>query len=344
MKRHILTALITAMVMLLTACGGSNTETAPASSDTKAEQGSDQEKEETIKEDQSDTGDLLNGDTVASSSEEQEAIAEGNNSREKESGGTASSKPITFEKMVVIDNDECTITINEIKEKDLYGFYVLKASLDNKSAEKTYMFSVENAYINGVKADPVFATEVNPEKKANVDISFNRSVLEENGIVDFTDIEMTFAVYNKDEYEDQAARETIHIYPYGEENASKFTREAADADSVLADDENVTIILTGYEKDDEWEYYSANIYLVNKTDHKLMFSVEDASINGFMADPLFATELDAGKSEFTSLSWPYSTLEENGIENVEEIAAHFVVYDSDEYENRYLDEEYTLKP
>ena len=127
-------------------------------------------------------------------------------------------------------------------------------------------------------------------------------------------------------------------------NASKFTREAADTDKVLADDENVTIILTGYEKDDEWEYYLAHIYVVNKTDHTLMFSVEDASINGYMADPFFATELDAGKSEFTSLSWPYSTLEENGIENVEEIAAHFVVYDSDEYENRYLDEEYTLKP
>ena len=29
---------------------------------------------------------------------------------------------------------------------------------------------------------------------------------------------------------------------------------------------------------------------------------------------------------------------------VHEIEAHFIVYDSDEFENRYLDEEYTLNP
>ena len=344
MKRHILAALITVMVMMLTACGGSNAEPSPASSDKKAEQESVQEKEEDAEEDQSDTGDMPNGDTAAASAEEQEDLAGDNNSEEKESKENPSSKDIKFEKMVAIDNDECSITINEIDESDVFGYFNLKASFDNKSAEKTYMFSVETAYINGVKADPFFATEVNPGKKANEDISFNRSVLEENGIADFTDIEMTFEVYNTDDYEDHVARETVHIYPYGEENASKFTREAADTDKVLADDENVTIILTGYEKDDEWEYYLAHIYVVNKTDHKLMFSVEDASINGYMADPFFATELDAGKSEFTSLSWPYTTLEENGIEDVEEIVAHFIVYESDEYENRYLDEEYTLKP
>lgn len=39
------------------------------------------------------------------------------------------------------------------------GLY-LKALLENKSAEKTYMFSVETAAINGVQCDPFFATEV----------------------------------------------------------------------------------------------------------------------------------------------------------------------------------------
>ena len=63
-----------------------------------------------------------------------------------------------------------------------------------------------------------------------------------------------------------------------------------------------------------------------------------------MADPFFSSELDAGKCEFTNLSWPYTTLQENGIEEVEEIAAHFTVHDSEEYETSYLDEEYTLNP
>ena len=231
MRKHILTATIAVMVLLLTACSGSNSESAPASSDTKAEQGSVEAENEDDKEPQFETGDLPNGETAAVSSEE-------------ESKDNTSSKEITFEKTVFIDNDECSITINEIDESDLFGFYSLKTTFENKSSEKTYMFSVEDAYINGVKADPFFATEVNPGKKANEGISFNRSELEENGIVDFTDIEITFEVYNTHDYEDNVAKETIHLYPYGEENAAKFTRDAVDTDTVLADDENVTIILT----------------------------------------------------------------------------------------------------
>lgn len=48
--------------------------------------------------------------------------------------------------------------------------YTLKAQLENKSTEKTYMFSVESASINGVQCDPMFASEVAAGKKANEEI------------------------------------------------------------------------------------------------------------------------------------------------------------------------------
>lgn len=325
MKKHFIVAMVTAMIMLLTACGGSGSEPAPASSEETTKQASVEEKE-------------------AGSEDKTEDAEEEGTSKSEENKDAASAKGMTFEKVIAIDNDECAITINEIDEDDLFGFYSLKTTFENKSAEKTYMYSVETAYVNGVESDPFFATEVNPGKKANQDISFNSSVLEANGVGDFTDIEITFNVYNTDDVEDNVARETIHIYPYGEENALEFKREAAYTDIVLADDENMTIIITGCEKDDEYEFYMANLYVVNKTDKKLMYSVEDASINGYMADPFFATDLDAGKCCFTSLSWPYTTLDENGIDEVEEITVHFQVYDCDNYENSYLDEEYTINP
>ena len=40
----------------------------------------------------------------------------------------------------------------------VYAFEELKAQLENKSTEKTYMFSVESASINGVQCDPMFAS------------------------------------------------------------------------------------------------------------------------------------------------------------------------------------------
>ena len=57
-----------------------------------------------------------------------------------------------------------------------------------------------------------------------------------------------------------------------------------------------------------------NVYFLNKTDKTLMFTVEDASVNGFMADPFYAASLDGGKCMFSSISWSDTALEESGIE------------------------------
>lgn len=114
--------------------------------------------------------------------------------------------------------------------------YTLKAQLENKSTEKTYMFSVESASINGVQCDPMFASEVAAGKKANEEINFSTDTLEENGIVEYTDIELTFKVYDSNDWSaDPVGKETIHVYPYGEENAVAFVREAQATDNVIID-------------------------------------------------------------------------------------------------------------
>ena len=49
-------------------------------------------------------------------------------------------------------------------------------------SSKNYMFSIENAAINGLSANPLFATEVAPSKKALKEINFADHTLKENGI------------------------------------------------------------------------------------------------------------------------------------------------------------------
>ncbi|MGJ0966633.1 hypothetical protein [Collinsella aerofaciens] len=127
------------------------------------------------------------------------------------------------------------VKITEIDPDNMWG-YTLKAQLENKSTEKTYMFSVESASINGVQCDPMFASEVAAGKKANEEINFSTDTLEENGIVEYTDIELTFKVYDSNDWSaDPVGKETIHVYPYGEENAVAFVREAQATDNVIID-------------------------------------------------------------------------------------------------------------
>ena len=236
----------------------------------------------------------------------------------------AKAEELSFTEVVVLDNEQCLIKITGIDPDDLFG-YTLKAYFENK-----YMFSVDNATINGVQCDPYFAAEVAAGKKSNESISFTVDVLEENGVGDFTDIELSFGVYDSEDWlADPVAEETVHIYPYGEDKAVKFVREAQDTDKVLIDNEYVTLIATGTEEDEFWGY-TVNLFMVNKTDKNLMFSVENASVNGFMADPFFAQDVFAGNCSFSSMSWDTEELTASGITDVEEIEFTLCVYDEDD--------------
>ena len=275
-------------------------------------------------------------------------VKETNTSKTKTSAKSSSStQKITLEPFTPIDNDECTVTIKDIDPDNMWG-YTVKTELENKSSDKTLMFSIEAASVNGVEADPFFATEIAPGKKANKDISFSDSKLKENGITDFTDIEIVFHVYDSEDWSaDDIARETFHVYPYGEDKATAFVREQQDTDLVLVDDDNITVIITDKGDDPIWGY-TLDLFIENKTDAELMVSVDEASVNGYMADPFFAKSVQPGKCAFTSMSWSYSSLEDSGItdiSDIEEIEFKLRAYDYDNWDKKdYFSEVVTVEP
>ena len=255
----------------------------------------------------------------------------------------ATEEPASFEEITVVDNDACAIRITELDPNSRRGC-TLKVNLENKSTDKTYMFSVAGASVNGVQTDPFFASEVAPGKKSVDSISFSDDVLKDNGI-DFTDIELIFRAYDSDDWSaDDVARETVHVYPYGEDRAELFERTPQSTDNVIVDNEYVTATVIGYEKDD-FGYYEVLLFLQNKTDAEVMFSVDEASVNGFMVDPFWATSVLPGKCAFDSISWSHRSLEESGITEVEEIEFLFRAYDYNDWTaDDFTNETITLHP
>lgn len=234
----------------------------------------------------------------------------------------------SFEGFTAIDSEACSVAVRAIDPDSTWG-YEIQVALENKSPDKTYMFSVDTAAVNGVETDPLFATEVAPGKKANESIHFPD--LSGYGIKEFTDIELFFRVYNNDDWaEDPAANESFHVYPYGEEKAEAFVREAAAADRVLAENDDVAVIVTGVRMDEIWGY-TLYLYLMNKSEKDVMIAIEDASINGYMADPFFASSVKAGKVKFTTVSWSDTTLEENGITEVTDLEFTLRAYDENDW-------------
>jgi hypothetical protein len=248
------------------------------------------------------------------------------------------------EEITVVNNSQCVIKITGIDPDNLWG-YTVDVYLENKSANKTYMFSVTDAAINGIECDPFFATEIAPGKKSNKEISFSDRDLKSKGVGDFTDIELSFKVYDSNDwFADPVAKETTHIYPYGKDKAAESTRKSQSTDAVIVDNNKVSVIVTDYDEDGFWGY-TVNLYLENKTDKELMFSVDDVSVNGYMADPFWAKSVGAGKVAYGSLSWSDSTLKKNGIKTVEEIEMTFKIKDANDWRaDPIFNEVVTLEP
>lgn len=76
-----------------------------------------------------------------------------------------------------------------------------------------------------------------------------------------------------------------------------------------------------------------------------MFSISDASVNGFMCDPFWAQTVAAGKRSNTTISWSDTEFDSNEITEVESMTLPVRVYDADDWSATSLVEDsFTLNP
>lgn len=251
---------------------------------------------------------------------------------------------ISFTELTVVDNSECTIKLVDFVKDSPFGSF-FKVQFENKTVDKALMFTVDNLSVNGIQCNSLCASEVAAGKKSNTELLFDEDVLEDNNVTKYTDIEITFRVYDFNDWlADPVAIETVHVYPYGEDYAVNFVRTSAPTDIVLFDNEFVTAVVTGYEENTLYGY-SVNLFLVNKTDTEVMFSVDDASMNGFMMDPFYATTLSANKCTFSSISWFEAALDDNGIVEVTELEFVIKAYDNNNLiADAFVEETVKLSP
>jgi hypothetical protein len=110
----------------------------------------------------------------------------------------------------------------------------------------------------------------------------------------------------------------------------------------LVDNEHCAVIVKGIEENSLLGY-ALNIFLENKTDLELMFSVDQVSVNGFMIDPFWATAVSAGKKSNSQITFFESDFEANGINQVSEITFTLNVYDNNDWlADRLVQQEFTI--
>ncbi len=76
-----------------------------------------------------------------------------------------------------------------------------------------------------------------------------------------------------------------------------------------------------------------------------MYSIDDVSVNGYMMDPFWGTEVVADSVAFSDISWFDESLEENGIDknDITEIEFTLRASDSDDWmADPYVEENIVL--
>lgn len=280
-------------------------------------------------------------DAVSSQTQEDDTGAESAPETEQPEESSTGNESLSFEETVLVDNDFCVMKATEIEEDGMWG-YTVKVYIENKTSDKTLMFTWDDVAVNGIMLDPFWAKSIMPGTKANEEVTFSKNSMKESGITKVTEITGTYRVYDHDNWgADDFAKDSFAIYPYGEDAADNTLNVDGET---LFESNGVKMVIVGYEPDSTWGY-TMKVHLENRTDKNLMFSITDSSVNGYAIDPFWAESVAPGKSSFEDISWSSSELEKNNITQVEEITMKIRVHDADDWAaDDIINDTYTVKP
>ena len=157
---------------------------------------------------------------------------------------------------MIVDDENCTFTITKAEDDKIWGF-TLKVFCENKTEDKTLMFAIGNASVNGYMVDPAWAEEVAPGKKSNGEVTFSSSAFEDIGITAADEVIFSLRVYDSENWGDDAfVDDTFTIYPTGltADEVTYPDRRTTSTEQVVVDNDDVTFVILDSEVDDIWGY------------------------------------------------------------------------------------------
>lgn len=253
---------------------------------------------------------------------------------------------VPFEEVTIVDDENCTVKITEMVFNNERQEVVLNVFLENKSPDKTYVFDAQTVSINGLQVNMDIMEETPPEGvkiyngndaelsagvKANLHLAIRKygPNYSPQEIWNCTDIRLAFRVYADHDWKATVASGNARIYPYGEDNATKYTRQSKDTDKILMDNDLLTVIATGYEdtRNEEYGGYRVNLFVVNKSEKTITLWSDKISVNGSeLPFSSFKTVVGAGECGYDYVDLWNDELANMEISDVESVEVEFDVY------------------
>ncbi len=236
---------------------------------------------------------------------------------------TASSTP-TIEEQVLVDTAGIKITAKEYTTDSIWGDGI-KLLIENTS-DSDYTIGCDALIVNDYMITDLFACDIAAGKSANETMYLSSTELNAAGIDSVGRIEMYFHAYDSNYSQ-------IFSGEYAEIQTSEFSNMDTtpnDAGTELYNEGGIRIVGKTVDENSFWGT-AILLYVENNSGRNVGINVDNMSINGFMMNPVFSTQVYDGKKAIDDITILSSDLEENGIESIEDVELKFHIYDSDSY-------------
>ncbi|HHT66206.1 MAG: hypothetical protein ACOX25_11710 [Caldicoprobacterales bacterium] len=246
-------------------------------------------------------------------------------SLEPEDQDVAEDPDVTIEETILLDQDGLVITAKKLVDDPIWGIG-LQVLIENNT-EDNLGVQCNSLIVNNYMITDLFSSSVAAGKKANETIYLSSTELEAAGIKTISDIVVSFHVFEDDSYSTLFDTDEIEIQTsaYG-----TVEQPAMDDGKELFNQDGIRIIGRYVEEDSFWGA-GVLLFIENNYGENIIVQCDNMSINGFMVTPYFSSTVNDGRMALSDITILSSDLEDNGIEKIEDIELVFHIINPDTF-------------
>lgn len=234
---------------------------------------------------------------------------------------------ITVNEQELFNENGITITAKGFSNDGIFGPEV-NVLIENNS-DKNITVQTRNSSVNGYMVDFQISSEVAPGKKINDSMILMNTDLENSGISTICDMEFSFHIFDSDSWDTFVDSEPIIINTSA---SGTYEQNYDDSGDVIFDNNDIKIISKGISENDSLMGPALYLYIENNSDKDITVQSRDTSIDGFMIEPIFSSDVISGKKAVDTMVIMSTDIEDNGIEAIEEIETSFHIFDTDSWD------------
>lgn len=258
---------------------------------------------------------------IASGSSE---VEEGATIKKNEQSETIKEERASITEQVLFETDGIKVTAKEIVD----GFLgpELKILVENDS-NKDITLELDDIAVNDYMMSAFLYEDVAAGKKSNTSFSIFSSTLKDAGITNIGKLDLYFYIIDQNTYDRLYESDGIEI------KTSLYDKMDSTVDITgdeMINQDGIRIVGKGLSKDSIFGS-GVVLYIENNSNRNITISSDNLSVNGYMITSFLHRPVKANKKAVDTIILSSSDMEENGIEQIDELALSIEAYDSDTY-------------